>query len=101
MTTEQHVTVRRVTHWQPTYVNTDSGGEGTYALQLILDNGVAEHVVALSEGEADRLFDWLVTSSEIYFDTEGEAFELFDRQMIVRAPARSGTARAAPSSPLP
>ena len=68
--TPEQIQVRKVTHWQPTFVQTEPGGEGSYTLQLILDNGAAEHVMTLTEGDADNLFDWLSASGEVYFDME-------------------------------
>jgi hypothetical protein len=64
------IIVRKVTHWQPTFVQQKAGGAGTYTLQLILDNGAEEHVLELTEGDADNLFDWLIASSDVHFDTE-------------------------------
>ena len=84
MTTEQRIKVRKVTDWQPTFPQTEPGAEAGHTLQLILDNGAEERVIPLGEGDAANLFDWLTESSEIYFDTENQAFELFDRQLIVR-----------------
>ena len=68
--TPQQIQVRKVTHWQPTFVQSESGAEGAYTFQLILDNGAAEHVMLLTEGDADNLFDWLIASSEVHFDME-------------------------------
>ncbi|MBA2794629.1 MAG: hypothetical protein H0U32_11660 [Thermoleophilaceae bacterium] len=67
--TGQQIQVRKVTHWQPTYVY-KQGEDGTYTFQLILDNGAAEYVMTLGEDDADNLFDWLSSSSEVYFDME-------------------------------
>jgi hypothetical protein len=40
----------------------------TYTLQLILDQGADEAILQLNEDDADNLFDWLVASSDVYFD---------------------------------
>lgn len=65
----QQIQVRKVTHWQPTFVQTEAGGAGTYTLQLILDNGAEEHLMTLTAGDADNMFDWLSASSDVYFDS--------------------------------
>ena len=67
--TAQQIQVRKVTHWQPTYVYNE-GQDGRYTFQLILDNGAAEYVMVLEDDDADNLFDWLTASSEVYFDME-------------------------------
>ncbi len=67
--TGQQIQVRKVTHWQPTYVY-NQGEDGTYTFQLILDNGAAEYVMTIGDDDADNLFDWLSASSEVYFDME-------------------------------
>ncbi len=66
----QQINVRQVTHWQPTFVQTEAGAAGTYTFQLILDNGADEHVMTLTEDDADNMFDWLSASSAVYFDIE-------------------------------
>lgn len=71
--THQQIQVRQVTYWQPTWTETSPGTEGTYTFQLILDDGAEETMLTLSEGDADNLFDWLSSSSEVYYDLEREA----------------------------
>ena len=68
--TEQHIKVRKVTAWQPSWTEAEPGEPGSYVFQLILDQGAAEYVLRLTEGDADNLFDWLSASSEVYFDME-------------------------------
>ena len=69
----QQIKVRKVTHWQPTFVQGEPAGDGAYTFQLILDHGAEEYVMAVNEGDADNLFDWLSASTEAYFDTERKA----------------------------
>ena len=38
----------------------------------MLDNGASEVVLALTNDDADNLFDWLSASSEVYYDLERE-----------------------------
>ena len=69
----QQIKVRKVTHWQPTFVQAEPAGEGSYTFQLILDHGAEEYVMALNEADADNVFDWLSASTEAYFDIERKA----------------------------
>lgn len=67
--TEQHYQVRKVTHWQPSFTAKESAEPGTYTFQLILDQGAQEAILNLTESDADNLFDWLASSSDVYYDT--------------------------------
>ncbi len=65
------IQVRQVTHWQPTFTYSKPGEGGVYTFQLILDEGAEEFVLTLADpDDADNLFDWLSSSSEVYFDME-------------------------------
>ena len=66
------IKTRKVTHWQPNWSASGKGEPGTYLIQLVLDHGAAEVVLALTESDADNLFDWLSTSSEVLYDLERE-----------------------------
>ena len=67
------IKTRKVTHWQPNWSASGKGEPGTYLIQLVLDHGASEVVLTLTEGDADNLFDWLSTSSEVFYDLEREA----------------------------
>lgn len=66
------IKIRKVTHWQPNFSASGPGEPGTYLFQLVLDNGASEVVLALTNDDADNLFDWLSASSEVYYDLERE-----------------------------
>ena len=66
------IKTRRVTHWQPNFSLSGAGEPGTYIVQLVLDHGASEVVLVLQESDADNLFDWLSSSSEVYYDLERE-----------------------------
>jgi hypothetical protein len=68
--TEQHIKVRKVTHWQPTFTAEAPGEPGVYTFQLILDHGAEESILVLTESDADNLFDWLTASKDVYYDME-------------------------------
>jgi hypothetical protein len=67
----QQIKVRQVTHWQPTFIASETpGGAGSYTFQLVLDHGAEEAVLVLDEDDADNLFDWLSASSVVHYDIE-------------------------------
>ena len=66
----QEIQVRTVTHWQPTFTHRESGHDGLYTFQLILDNGAAEHILSVTPQDADNLFDWLHASGDVSYDVE-------------------------------
>ena len=67
---EQQIKVRKVTAWQPSWTETGPGEPGVNSIQLILDHGAEEYVLAVTNDDADNLFDWLSASGEVYFDME-------------------------------
>jgi hypothetical protein len=75
------IKVRKVTNWQPNFSLSGAGEPGTYIFQLVLDHGASEVVLNLTEGDADNLFDWLSTSSDVYYDVEREVL-LFGSRSI-------------------
>ena len=66
------IKTRKVTNWQPNFSLSGAGQPGTYIFQLVLDHGASEVVLTLTEGDADNLFDWLSTSSDVYYNLERE-----------------------------
>lgn len=68
--TQQQIKVRKITHWQPSFVAGGAGEPGQYSFQLVLDHGAEDAILNLDESDADNLFDWLTASSEVYYDTE-------------------------------
>ncbi len=66
------IKTRKVTNWQPNFSLSGAGEPGTYIFQLVLDHGASEVVINVTEGDADNLFDWLSSSSEVYYDLERE-----------------------------
>ena len=75
------IKMRKVTNWQPNFSLSGAGEPGTYIFQLVLDHGASEVVLTLTEGDADNLFDWLSSSSEVYYDLEREVL-LFGSRSI-------------------
>ncbi len=75
------IKTRKVTHWQPNFSLSGQGEPGTYVFQLVLDHGASEVVLTLTEGDADNLFDWLSTSSDVFYDIEREVLMFGSRSI--------------------
>jgi len=76
----QVIKTRKVTSWQPNWSASGSGEAGTYIFHLVLDDGASEVVLALTENDADNLYDWLSDSSEVYYDLEREVIMFGSRK---------------------
>ncbi|MEJ7724210.1 MAG: hypothetical protein WKF64_07890 [Ilumatobacteraceae bacterium] len=68
--TEDSIKVRQLSHYQFSWVAGDAGKDGTYTLQLVLDNGAWEEVLTLSPDDADNLQDLLSASTTAHYDIE-------------------------------
>lgn len=70
MASGKHMPIRQVTNYQASWQETDPGEEGTFTLQLILDNGVAEHVLEVDSDDLGIMLKLLKTSDHTTFDTQ-------------------------------
>jgi hypothetical protein len=66
--TDDSVRVRQVSHYQFTWVAGDPGKNGTFTLQLVLDQGAWEEIVTVTADDADVLQDMLAGAETVYFD---------------------------------
>lgn len=66
------IKVRKVTSWRANWSASGSGEPGTNIFQLVLDDGAAEAVLAVTVDDADNLFDWLSASRDVSYDMERE-----------------------------
>lgn len=62
--------VRQVTNYQASWVEGERGGDGTFNVQLILDNGVQEYILEPTEDDMDVLLKLLHRSKHTTFDLE-------------------------------
>lgn len=62
--------VRQVTDYQASWVEGARGEDGTFTLQLILDNGVEEYILEPTEDDADLVIKLLGQSKHTTFDLE-------------------------------
>ena len=66
--TDDSIKVRHLSHYQFSWVAGEPGQDGTYTLQLVLDQGAWEEVLTLTGEDADNLQDLLSTASDVYYD---------------------------------
>ncbi|NAZ76326.1 hypothetical protein GTQ99_13015 [Kineococcus sp. T13] len=64
------IKVRQLSHYQFSWVAGEPGQNGTYTLQLVLDQGAWEEVLTLTADDADALQDLLVNTSVVHYDVE-------------------------------
>jgi hypothetical protein len=66
--TDDSVRVRQVNHYQFSWVAGDPGKNGTFTLQLVLDQGAWEEIVTVTADDADVLQDLLASADTVYYD---------------------------------
>ena len=71
--TDDTLKVRQLSHYQFSWVAGEPGQNGTYTLQLVLDQGAWEEVLTLTADDADALQDLLVNTSTVYYDVQRRA----------------------------
>lgn len=66
--TDDSIRVRQLSHYQFSWVAGEAGQDGTWTLQLVLDQGAWEEVLTISGDDADNLQDLLSTAKVVHFD---------------------------------
>ena len=66
--TDDSIQVRQLSHYQFSWVAGEPGEDGTWTLQLVLDQGAWEEVLTVSEDDADNLQDMLSTAKVVHYD---------------------------------
>ncbi len=66
--TDNSIKVRQLSHYQFSWVAGDARSNGTFTLQLVLDEGAWEEVLTVSAEDADVLQDLLSSAKTVYFD---------------------------------
>lgn len=64
------ITVREVTHMQPSWIQTESGSPGEFTLQLILDNGADQQVLRMTVDDLEEVLRLRDRTGNMFFDTE-------------------------------
>jgi ribonuclease D len=62
--------VREVTNYQASWTEQSPGKEGKFTVQLILDNGVQEHILHVCAEDLDVMLSLLKRSHHTMFDVE-------------------------------
>ena len=66
--TDDSIKVRQLSHYQFSWLPGEPGQDGTYTLQLVLDQGALEEVLTLTPDDADVLQDLLSDSATVTYD---------------------------------
>ena len=66
--TDDSIRVRQLSHYQFSWVAGEAGQNGTWTLQLVLDQGAWEEVLTISGEDADNLQDLLSAAHVVHYD---------------------------------
>jgi hypothetical protein len=66
--TDDSITVRQLSHYQFTWVAGEPGADGTWTLQLVLDQGAWEEVLTVDADDAEVLRHLLERSETVTYD---------------------------------
>ena len=66
--TDDSIRVRQLSHYQFSWVAGPAGEEGTFTLQLVLDQGAWEEVLTVDSDDAEVLRGLLKSSDHVQFD---------------------------------
>ena len=66
--TDDSVRVRQLSHYQFSWVAGEAGEEGTFTLQLVLDQGAWEEVLTVDSDDAEVLRGLLRSSAVVNYD---------------------------------
>jgi|SRR5215207_693715 len=66
--TDDSIKVRHLSHYQFSWIAGEPGQDGTWTLQLVLDQGAWEEVLTVSAEDADNLQDMLSESEDVFYD---------------------------------
>jgi hypothetical protein len=66
--TDDTIKVRQLSHYQFTWVAGEPQAPGTFTLQLVLDEGAWEEVVAVTPEDAEVLQHLLARANTVYYD---------------------------------
>jgi hypothetical protein len=80
--TDDAIKVRQVNHYQFSWVAGEPQEEGTFTLQLVLDEGAWEEVLSLEAEDAEVLQHLLARSADVHYD--------IDRRTLMFGTARVG-----------
>jgi hypothetical protein len=68
--TDDSLRVRELSHYQFSWTAGAGGQDGTWTLQLVLDQGAWEEVLTVTADDADNLQDTLRSTGTVYYDID-------------------------------
>jgi hypothetical protein len=68
--TDDSLRVRELSHYQFSWTAGEGGQDGTWTLQLVLDQGAWEEVLTLDPDDADNLQDLLTNTATVHYDID-------------------------------
>ncbi len=80
--TDDSLRVRQLSHYQFSWTATESGKDGVWTLQLVLDEGAWEEVLTVSEDDAENLHAMLKNTKNVFYD--------IDRRVLMFGVTRTG-----------
>jgi hypothetical protein len=66
--TDDDLRVRQLSHYQFSWTAGESGANGIWTLQLVLDEGASEEVLTITADDADNLQDILKNTKNVFYD---------------------------------
>lgn len=66
--TDDSIRVRQLSHYQFSWIAAEAGEEGTFTLQLVLDQGAWEEVLTVDSDDAEVLRGLLKSSDNVQYD---------------------------------
>ena len=81
--TDDSVRVRQLSHYQFSFRAGDAEQNGTWTLQLVLDEGAWEEIITLSADDADNLQDLLEDTKTVFYD--------IDRRVLMFGVTKAGS----------
>jgi hypothetical protein len=66
--TDDSIQVRQVSHYQFSWIPGEAGHDGTFTLQLVLDEGAWEEVLTVSSEDAEALQGLLRSTKAVFYD---------------------------------
>jgi len=80
--TDDSLRVRQLSHYQFTWTAGKAAENGTWTLQLVLDEGAWEEVLTVTAEDADNLQDVLKNTKSVFYD--------IDRRVLMFGVTKSG-----------
>lgn len=66
--TDDSIRVRQLNHYQFSFIAGEPGGDGTFTLQLVLDEGAWEEVLTVAAEDAEVLQNLLSSTKSVFYD---------------------------------